>query len=354
MKLVSVKSLTGQEILAQPVISSNGSVMMFDGIVIRPEFISKLTDMGIETVYIREEEEQAEQIESLDVKDLDNEDIVNVKEIIDKHVSGQMDLAKEVGEVASEIVVKVLKEPHIHDCMTVVKKNSSDLYSHLVNVAILSTIMGYKLGFTSNELDEMAKGAILHDIGLVKVDIRYENVEMDKMPAADKFEYRNHVIKGFELIRNAEWLSDQAKAIVLLHHERSDGSGYPFQKKDKELSKFIKVISICDHFDELVNGIGYKSRKVHEVVEYFRTRGAYLFDFNYMSKIIISIAWFPTGSKVITNEGEIGVVIRQNKGLPDRPIIKMISKCDGKPYVTETLKDLTKILTIFIVDTIDD
>lgn len=354
MKLVSVKSLTGQEILAQPVISSNGSVMMFDGIVIRSEFINKLKDMGIETVYIREEEDKAEQIDSLDINDMDIEDIRNVKEIIDRHISGQMEIGKDIGKFASEIVIKVLNEPHIHDCMTVVKKNSFDLYAHLVNVAILSTIMGYKLGFTPEELDEMAKGAVLHDIGLVKVDIRYENVEMDKMPATDKYEYRNHVLKGFEVVKKADWLSNQSKAIILLHHERSDGSGYPFQKNDKDIGKLVKLVSICDHFDELVNGIGYKSRKVHEVVEYFRTKGTYLFDFDMLAKVIINIAWFPTGCKVITNEGEIGVVIRQNKGLPDRPVIKMITRCDGKSYVTETIKDLTKILTIFIVDTIDD
>ena len=65
------------------------------------------------------------------------------------------------------------------------------------------------------------------------------------------------------------------------------------------------------------------------------------------------VAMYPIGTKVITSENEIGVVVRQNKDCIDRPVIKIISDKEGKRVDGEPEKDMTKYLTIFIVDTIE-
>lgn len=62
------------------------------------------------------------------------------------------------------------------------------------------------------------------------------------------------------------------------------------------------LVAICDTFDEMIKGIGYEQKKVHEVIEYLRTVAAYSFDYDMLIKVLSNIAWFPNGSKVITNE----------------------------------------------------
>jgi len=104
----------------------------------------------------------------------------------------------------------------------------------------------------------------------------------------------------------------------------------------------------------MVNGIGYKKRKIHEVVEYFRTDEAYLFDYDMTSQVMTTVAWFPNGTQVVTNDREVGVVISQNRGLPDRPVIKIIKTADGIDCSSKNIiKDLTECLTIFIVGTVE-
>ena len=197
-------------------------------------------------------------------------------------------------------------------------------------------------------------GALLHDIGLCDVTVNFFDVEMDRMPAAEKLNYRRHVISGYERVQSIKWLNDTVKTIVLSHHERVDGSGYPFHKVAERIPPEVRLVSICDHFDEMVNGIGYKKRKIHEVVEYFRTDEAYLFDYDMTSQDMTTVAWFPNGTQVVTNDREVGVVISQNRGLPDRPVIKIIKTADGIDCSSKNIiKDLTECLTIFIVGTVE-
>ena len=65
-----------------------------------------------------------------------------------------------------------------------------------------------------------------------------------------------------------------------------------------------------------------------------------------------TVAAYPVGLEVITNEGEIGKVIRQNKEAPYRPVLKMLKHSDGSDYEEGIEKDLMKALTVFIVDTL--
>ena len=217
----------------------------------------------------------------------------------------------------------------------------------------MSVVMGIKMGLEGDQLKTIGMGALLHDIGLCDVDYDYWDIEVEEAPSADKMAYRRHVIQGYELINGHNWIPELVKLVVLSHHEREDGTGYPFHKKSERIPKEVKVVAVCDYFDELVNGIGYRRRKVNEVVEYLRTVGAYLFDYEVVNLIITNIAWFPNNSHVITNEGDEAVVVSQNRGLPDRPVIRLVKDSNGNPYAKEIIRDLTECLTLFITDSIE-
>ena len=72
-----------------------------------------------------------------------------------------------------------------------------------------------------------------------------------------------------------------------------------------------------------------------------------------MSCIIKNIAWYPNGSMVRTNEGEEAIVVSQNRGLPDRPVIRIVKNADGTPCNQNLVKDLTECLTLFLTDIIE-
>lgn len=351
MKVVDINNIPDNAVLARSVINDNGVVLLNDGVKITPEIIDKLMDNKILTVWVKVETGEVDSFST----DAINDDIrVSIEQVLENRIRFNNDSEmKDVSEEAYNIIKSIIDDENVVECMFEIKRKSTDIYSHMIDVSVLSVIIGIKLKLDNESLKIIALGALLHDIGLCDFDMAYNNIEIDEENSSDKMKYRRHVIQGYERVNSYDWVPERAKLIVLSHHEREDGSGYPFHKPGVRIPMEVKIVSVCDYFDELVNGIGYRSRKVNEVVEYLRTIGAYLFDYNVVNKIISSIAWFPNNSHVKTSDGDEAVVIAQNKGLPDRPVIRLIKDSNGNPYKEEIVKNLTECLTLFIVDSID-
>ncbi len=355
MKKVLVTDLKNNSILARPVINTNGMILLYEGAELTLSHISKLKENNITEVYIEDEADKDKRTDMYSLETVEKDSIEDIKNTIQNRIrNDKEENMRLIEETAVKIINQVVENPEITKCLLSVKRTRSDIYEHMLNVASLSVIMGIKLCLNEIQLKNIAIGALMHDIGLCNLKMEYENIEIDKLPAVDKLNYRKHVIQGYEFLQQFDWMNETTKLIVLSHHERIDGSGYPFHKLGERIPYEVKLVSICDHFDELANGIGYKRRKIYEVVEFFRTNGAYLFDYDILSKVIVNIAWFPTGSLVVTNEGETGKIISQNRGLPDRPVIKIVKNADGTPCDKDIVKDLTDNLTVFIVDTVEE
>lgn len=351
MKNVDINNIPDNAVLARSVINDNGVVLLNEGVKITAEIVSKLMDNKINSVWVTVETTEVDSFST----EIINDDIrISIEQAIGIKIRFNDDSEmKDVSEETYNIIKCIIEDDKVMDCMLEIKKKSTDIYTHMIDVSVLSVIMGLKLKLSNDELKIMGLGALLHDIGLCDIDMDIYDIEIKEEASSEKMKYRRHVIQGYELINNLGWVPEMAKTIVLSHHEREDGSGYPFHKKGERIPIEVKIVSVCDYFDELVNGIGHRKRKINEVVEYLRTAGAYLFDCAVVNKIITNIAWFPNNSHVITNEGDEAIVVAQNKGLPDRPVIRLLRDESGNPYRKDIIKDLTESLTLFITDTIE-
>lgn len=350
MKIVSVNDIKRDDVLARAVVNDNGNVLLYEGAILKPEHIEKITENGIGFVYVKNNNRTNTEVYS--VNDVQKDCINKIKETINTRIRPEI-CDNEVEHQALKIIEEIIEKKVISECMISIHLENPNIYTHLISVTALSIIIGIKMGFNETQLKDTAVGALLHDVGLINSDIKYFDVDMERLPAEDKLKYKNHVITGYEILKNSKSISEVSKKIVLLHHERADESGYPFHTAGDKLTKELKVVSVCDHFDEMVNGIGYEKKKVHEIVEYFRTTGAYMYDYTIMKLFVSCIVWFENGSYVITNEGETACIVRQNKGLPDRPVLKIIKKADGELCNIEIIKDLTEYLSVFILDAIE-
>ena len=254
--------------------------------------------------------------------------------------------------MAEEIIDSVISEPDVINSMTEIRNVSTDLYTHCISVCSLSTIMALKLKMTKKQVKNIAMGAILHDIGLKYIQAPYIDVDEDKLSPKDELEYKKHTIYGYSSVQDEKWLSDISKEIILFHHERIDGSGFPFQHKGNKLKMEVRIVSVCDEFDSLISGIGNKKLKMYQAIEYMKVHAERDYDGAIVKKLLESVAVYPVGIQVLTNENEVGEVLRQNRDVADRPVIKMIRHSDGSPYTEYKEKDLLKYLTVFIIDTL--
>lgn len=353
MKKISVSEIYKPEILAKPVVTREGTVLLYEGAEVRNEHIKKLADNGIREIYITDSE-LPEEADVFSIEAIEKDSVDKIKETIRKTFQDE-DTGNSgiIENTVIDIITDIVTNKEVSLCIIDVKRNNADIYTHMLDVASISTIMGIKSGFSETQIKDIALGSLLHDVGMSKVTVPYCDVDIDKLPAADKLNYRKHVIHGYEILHNYSWMTETAKMIVLSHHERMDGSGYPFHKPGERIPPEVRLVAICDHIDEMINGIGYRTRRIPEAVEYLRTAETFLFDYDLIGTVFKNIAWYPNGCFVRTNEGEEAVVISQNRGLPDRPVIKIVKNADGTPCGGNNIKDLTECLTLFLTDVIE-
>ena len=208
-----------------------------------------------------------------------------------------------------------------------------------------------KLQLPQDVIHDIGVGCLLHDIGLRYLAIDYNNQDLSNLSEKDIAEFKKHPVYGFTALSNEKWISDISKKIILYHHERMDGSGYPLRAKSVPIH--VEIVNVCDVFDEMICGIGCKKVKVYEAIEYLKAFKNVKFSDTIVDTLLEFIAVYPVGTRVMTNEGEVCMVIRQNKGFSDRPVLRVVADKDGKETEEQVIKDLVKVHHIFIEKVID-
>lgn len=345
MKLCKTADLKGGEILGRAVITPEFKVLLSDGMILRPEYIDKIKELGITEIYIREDFAHEEEVLLLK-RDLESTFHDNVKRIIEKHTYSRSKELMELSETADNIISNILEEDEIVEKIYDIRERSSDIYEHSISICSLAILTALKLKLKKNKVHDIAVGCLLHDLGLRYLTIQYTDQEITKLSHRELVEYRKHPIYGYTALKNENWISDLSKKIILYHHERMDGSGFPLKIKNIPLE--IRLVSICDTFDEMICGIGCERKKVYQAVEYLKTFKGDKFDAKIVDVFLEFTAVYPAGSKVLLSDGSVGRVIRQNKEFPDRPVIQILIDKKGAVISGELFVDLIKANNIFV------
>ena len=373
MKLIMVEDLKEGDILANDVLLEDYTVVLGKGTEIKEPYIQKLKELEIFTVYIEETVEQETSVESKEEKnkkvskklakkseppkismekitilrdDVEVQIKNKIKDIIELHIYQRTDGLEKIAETAQNIITDILEEDAVVEKVYDVKERSADIYEHSLQVCTIATIIALKLGFSKKDVYDISVSSLIHDLGLRYLVVRYEDQDINLLPAKEQEEYKKHSIYGYTAVKNDTWLSETAKDIILNHHERKDGSGYPLGTN--LITRMTQIVGICDEFDELICGVGKARVRVHEAINMIRNYGGIWFDDDIVRAFLQIIAVYPVGSKVKTNKGEMGIVMRQNPHFPERPIIRIMEDRFGQAVQTEKIIDLIKDTTVVI------
>lgn len=346
----NVTEIKGDEILERPVISSDYQIILAAGTVIKQEYIERLLDIGVTYVFVKEDKVLLQEIAILK-EDVEQKIKEKVKEILEHHIYRYNDKLIELSQEVNSIISSILDEQEVLEQVYDIKERNADVYEHSLSICSMAVVTAYKLGLIKEMIHDIGVGCLLHDLGLRYLTLDYENKDISDLSPADIMEYKKHPIYGYTTLQEENWLSEISKNIILSHHERIDGSGYPLRTTAIPLE--VSIVSVCDVFDEMICGIGCKKTKVNEAVEYLKTFKNVKFDGKVVDEFLKFTAVYPVGTKVMTNEGETGIVIRQNKEFPDRPILEIIKDQSGKKMETEVTKNLLKIQNVFIEKVLD-
>lgn len=345
MKLCKIRELTGGEILARDVLTSELKVLLSAGIVLRPEYIVKIECLGIPEVYIEENLEEKNEVLLLKTS-LENEFHDKVKRIMERHLYSKNKELMKLSETADHIIMSVLEEDRIVEKIYDIRERNSDIYEHSVNVCSLSTLTALRMNIDKSTVHDIAAGCLLHDIGLRYLSINYFNRNLHEISEAEAAEYRKHPVYGYVALKDEDWISELVKQIILYHHERKDRNGFPIRQA--EVRKEVGIVSVCDVFDEMICGIGYQREKVYQAVEYLNAYRGISFDSDVVDVFLEFVAVYPVGSKVILNNGKRGTVLKQNKGFPGRPVIRLDAEQEDNGSAEDRTIDLIEKTSIFV------
>lgn len=350
MRIVRANELHPGDVLGQDVMASEFQVLLGKGTVLTEELIERLISMGITSICLKDIPALPIHITILK-KEVEEEFHSRVKTILQKHSFTRDDELREMAEVADSIISEILEEERVAEQVYEMKERSADLYEHAVNLCVLVTIMGLKYKKSPEHIREMGVACLIHDMGFEYVGFDYRNQKMTEMSDYENTEFAKHPVYAYTALKNEHWVSERTKQMVLMHHERLDGSGFPLHSK--RVPEEVQIMAICDIFDEMISGIACEKVKVYEAVEYLNSIKGILYNSDYIDTFLQIVVRYPNGTKVRTNRGEIAVVVAQNLDFVNRPVIRIIQDASGAGIKDGPIIEMEQELSLFIDEVLE-
>ncbi|MCR4588069.1 MAG: HD domain-containing protein [Lachnospiraceae bacterium] len=344
-----VEDLKENEIIASEVSDVNEKMLLAAGTVLTKELIQKLKEKNI--VYVKVQEPIKRTPEQEKKKQETDEDLQkNVRNILGRHTYRNKKDLEKLSATADTIIENITEEKEVVEQVYEMKERKPDLYEHSVNVSSMAIIMGLHLGMNHAQVHDLGVASLLHDLGLRYMTVPYENREIDQFSELEREEYYKHPLYAYNVLQSATWISEYAKSMIMNHHEKLDGSGYPYGTRN--LGTGERILNLLEEFDEMVCGIANKPSRVFECVEYLKRFKNKKFDGKMIDAFLELFVNYPVGTKVRLTNGNIGVVSEVNEDKPDRPVVRLLSNAAGSPINNMEL-DLSKEARIYIEDVLD-
>jgi HD-GYP domain-containing protein (c-di-GMP phosphodiesterase class II) len=232
-------------------------------------------------------------------------------------------------------------------------ENINKLADNSIKNAILSSIIGKGLKLLQFKLIQLSTGALLHDIGMLKVP-EVITGKKGKLTAAEIKQIQSHTLHGYSIVSKLLQYPDEVAMIALLHQENWDGTGYPRGLKGKTIPLASRIVAVADAFEAMVNRRSYRSRVVgYSAIKAILSDNGRQFDPNVVKALIMSIGIHPVGSLVMLNNASVGRVVGSHHESPLRPVVKLLYDEYGGRLAKEEIVDLLEEKDLFISKALD-
>ena len=193
-------------------------------------------------------------------------------------------------------------------------------YVHSVNVALIASILGQWLKFSEKDIRILTISGLLHDIGKIMIPNEILT-KPGKLTVAEYNIMKQHVNFGYEKVKNQN-IDIRIKEACLLHHEKCDGTGYPFGLKSDHIPAVAKIIAIADVYDAMTSPRVYRGPTCpFDVINLFEQEGFQKYDSRYIMIFLRRIAESYLNENVRLSDGRSGKLIYINNHALSRPVV---------------------------------
>ena len=241
------------------------------------------------------------------------------------------------------MVDSIFRNQDALSCMSQLRDKGTYLVDHALNCSILISIFAKHLGIAHEIIEKLALGAFLHDIGKVRISDAILNKPAE-LTVEEFDDIKKHVNHGLSILEDSPNISHIAMVLVKEHHERINGTGYPYQLKGDEISKYGRMMAIVDSYDAMTSDKPY--RKSIFPIQAFKkllNNSPEHYDESLVNEFIKCLGVYPVGTLVRLTSGKLGIISQLNTGKPLTPCIRVFYNTRLKQAIPIEEIDLSKV-----------
>lgn len=260
--------------------------------------------------------------------------------ILDDVRSGRKLNVTAAEQAVSSMIESILRNPDAFMWLSKLKNKDSYTYAHSIDACALAITFGRHLGLPRPELEQVAVGTLLFDIG--KMKLPEELLEKPGRLTEEEFTLMQaHVAHSVELMADTKGISRASIEVAYSHHERHNGSGYPRGLTSDQTSVYGKIAAIVDCYDAITSDRPYSvAVSPHEAIRSLYEWRNVDFQEEVVEQFIQCLGVYPTGTLVELNTGQVGIVLSQNRVRRLRPKVMLVLNADKHAYDIAPTLDL--------------
>jgi HD-GYP domain-containing protein (c-di-GMP phosphodiesterase class II) len=247
-----------------------------------------------------------------------------VTNILDELKAGHSIKLMAIRQSVSSMIASIIRNPDAFFLLSRLKDKDDYAYAHCVDACGLAVAFGRHLGFSKPELENLAVGVLLCDIGKLQLP---DNL-LRKPGRLTDSEYelvRRHVEFGAQMVRDMKDSNDEVVSIVMHHHERHNGKGYPNQVPGHLIPVKGRIAALVDCYDAITSERAYSQAvSAYDAINMIYEWRDKDFQSDMVEQFMQCIGLYPTGTLVERTTGEVGIVISQNRVRRLRPRVMMV------------------------------
>jgi HD-GYP domain-containing protein (c-di-GMP phosphodiesterase class II) len=222
---------------------------------------------------------------------------------------------------SSQICKYINDDKNILTFLNSVQDKNPYMYSHPVNVALISFVIGKWLNLDYLKLENLVRTGLLHDIGKAKIKDSLLN-KADILTLEEMEKLKAHPVIGYKILDSVNIFDSEILQGVLFHHERMDGTGYPLGLKGEKINLFSRIIAIADTFDAITANKSYRKKNSPlKAVEEIQTNSFNRLD-PYICQIFVNnIITYYNGRAIRLSNEQVGIIVNINPIEITKPIV---------------------------------
>ena len=242
--------------------------------------------------------------------------------------------------MVQDIAESITRNPSALVSLVRLKTKDDYTYLHSVAVSALMISLGRQLALPENEVRDLGLGGLMHDIG--KACISDEILNKPGKLTDREFEIvKSHPVQGYELLQAAGTTHATTLDVCLHHHEKVDGTGYPFGLDDSRISLHAKMGAVCDVYDAITSDRPYKpgwdpADSIRRMAEWSQGH----FDQKVFQAFVRCVGIYPVGSLVRLESGRLGIVTEPGAKSLLTPKLKVFYSTRSDSHIKPELLDL--------------